>query len=462
MEKKNEKKMELKTPKGTKDYGPFEMAIREKVFNTITSVFKRHGGVTIDTPVFELKEVLTGKYGEDSKLIYDLQDQGGELCSLRYDLTVPFARFLAMNRDIKQIKRYQIAKVYRRDQPAMTKGRFREFYQCDFDIAGVYEPLVPDGEILKIMSEILTELDIGEYIIKINDRKLLDGIFEVAGVPVEKFRPISSSVDKLDKVSWEEVKKEMVLEKGLEADIADKIGSYVKLKGGKDLLQTLLNDSLLMNNERAKQGISDMQKLFTFLECFGILDKVSFDLSLARGLDYYTGLIMEAVLVGADVGSISGGGRYDELVGMFSPKNQIPCVGFSVGVERIFSILEAKAMEASSKVKVIDVQAFVAVTGGEFMEDRMKIASSLWKAKINAEFSYKRKPKYLDQCNYCEKNMIPVMIVVAPDELAAGKVIIKNGMNSEDRGTLIAINDIVVEVQARINGQNLSNLALKQ
>ena len=142
-------KITLKTPKGTRDWDPLSMALRKHVFATIERVFAKHGAVTIDTPVFELKEILAGKYGEDSKLIYDLQDQGGELCSLRYDLTVPFARFVAMNpTDYGNIKRYHIAKVYRRDQPAMTKGRFREFYQCDFDIAGTYDAMVPDAECL--------------------------------------------------------------------------------------------------------------------------------------------------------------------------------------------------------------------------------------------------------------------------------------------------------------------------
>jgi len=144
--------------------------------------------------------VLTGKYGEDSKLIYDLADQGGEICSLRYDLTVPFARWLAMNPQITSIKRYHIAKVYRRDQPAMAKGRMREFYQCDFDIAGVYDPMLPDAEILRIAMEILDSLNIGKYTIKTNHRKILDGLFEVCGVPAEKIRQISSAVDKLDKV----------------------------------------------------------------------------------------------------------------------------------------------------------------------------------------------------------------------------------------------------------------------
>ncbi|KAK1904334.1 Histidine--tRNA ligase cytoplasmic [Dissostichus eleginoides] len=215
---------------GTRDYNPKQMAIREKVFNTILGCFKRHGAETIDTPVFELKETLTGKYGEDSKLIYDLKDQGGELLSLRYDLTVPFARYLAMNK-ITNIKRYHIAKVYRRDNPAMTRGRYREFYQCDFDIAGQYDAMIPDAECLKIVYEILSELDIGDFRIKVNDRRILDGMFAVCGVPDDKFRTICSTVDKLDKMPWEEVRKEMVSEKGLSEEVADQIGEYVSLKG---------------------------------------------------------------------------------------------------------------------------------------------------------------------------------------------------------------------------------------
>jgi histidyl-tRNA synthetase len=166
----------------------------------VTDVFKRHGATTLDTPVFELKDILSGKYGEDSKLIYDLQDQGGELCSLRYDLTVPLARWLAMNPSVQSFKRYQIAKVYRRDQPAMTKGRMREFYQCDFDIAGSYDAMIPDAEVLKIATDVFDSLGWESYTIKINHRKVLDGIFKAAGVPEDLIRPISSAVDKLDKV----------------------------------------------------------------------------------------------------------------------------------------------------------------------------------------------------------------------------------------------------------------------
>jgi len=413
---------ELKTPKGTKDFGPYEMAIREKVFASITSIFKRHGAVTIETPVFEIRDVLMGKYGEDSKLIYDLQDQGGELCSLRYDLTVPFARFLAMNKNIKTMKRFQIAKVYRRDQPALTKGRYREFYQCDLDIAGGnFESMVPDAEVLTIVQEILSEL-IGpkQFTIKCNNRKVLDGIFKLAGVPEDKFRTACSSVDKLDKMKWPEVRAEMVNEKGISPEAADKIGEWVLQKGKQDLIDKLLLSDLA-SDPKAKEGLEEMQTLFHYLTIYEVTDDIVFDLSLARGLDYYTGVIFEAILKKGDVGSVAGGGRYDELVGMFSKSGQqIPCVGLSIGVERVFTILEERAKKQQQEIKQNPVEVFVAAAGGDLLEERMRITSSLWKAGIKAEFTPKRKVKALDQFSYCEKNFIPYMVLIGPDEMQQG------------------------------------------
>jgi histidyl-tRNA synthetase len=405
-----------------------DMVIRDKIFSTITEVFKRHGAVTIDTPVFELKEILSGKYGEDSKLIYDLADQGGELCSLRYDLTVPFARWLAMNRDIQNIKRYHIAKVYRRDQPAMTKGRMREFYQCDFDIAGTYDAMLPDAEIVKITTEVFEGLGWkGRYTIKLNHRKILDGIFEVCGVPTDKIRTISSAVDKLDKLPWADVKKEMTEEKGLAEDIADKIGEYVVQKGQKDLLSRLQADEKLAANASMKAGMADMELLFDYLDSFGALENVSFDLSLARGLDYYTGVIFEIVTEGSapgsaplvtavaptksskkssgskagkdldedrssdpsvGVGSVAAGGRYDNLVGMFSGKTQIPCVGISFGVDRIFSITKARmaAEKSAELVRNNEVDVYVMAFGGKgftgLLKERMSVCTQLWDAGI--------------------------------------------------------------------------------
>lgn len=417
------------------------MVIRDKIFSTITEVFKRHGAVTIDTPVFELKEILSGKYGEDSKLIYDLADQGGEICSLRYDLTVPFARWLAMNREIQNIKRYHIAKVYRRDQPAMTKGRMREFYQCDFDIAGTYDSMLPDAEIVKITTEIFSGLGWeGRYTIKLNHRQILDGIFQVCGVPDDKIRTISSAVDKLDKLPWADVRKEMTEEKGLDGEIADKIGEYVVLKGQTDLLTKLKADEKLMANESMKAGLADMDLLFSYLQSFNALSNVSFDLSLARGLDYYTGVIFEVVTEGSapgsapvtlattstataappkpskkpaksrgadgeedrsndpsvGVGSVAAGGRYDNLVGMFSGKTQIPCVGISFGVDRIFSITKAR-MEAEKndvQVRNNEVDVYVMAFGGKgftgLLQERMAICAQLWAAGIKVCNEYPR------------------------------------------------------------------------
>ncbi|KAG1313912.1 hypothetical protein G6F64_001883 [Rhizopus arrhizus] len=474
----------LKTAKGTKDYNDKDMAIREKVFNTITKVFKKHGAVTIDTPVFELKEILAGKYGEDSKLIYDLADQGGEECSLRYDLTVPFARFLAMNgKEYQNFKRYHIAKVYRRDQPAMTKGRMREFYQCDFDIAGVYDPMIPDSEILRILCEVLTDLDVGQFTVKINHRKILDGIFEVCGVPEASIRPISSAVDKLDKLPWADVKKEMVEEKGLAPECADKIGEYVKLKGGRDLLEILKKDDVLTKNASASAGIKDMELLFDYLDVFEVTEKMSFDLSLARGLDYYTGIIYEAVTeksappkladgvkpkkkANSDeldestvgVGSIAAGGRYDNLVGMFSgvnkkgvPNLQIPCVGVSIGVERVFSILMAK--QKAEEIKSNETEVYVISVGDGLLKERMQIAKQLWDAGIKASYLFKNKPKLDKQFAVCDKEMIPFAVIIGKDELEKGQVRIKD-MRSKDEtqggGVTIEQTKMIQELKSRL------------
>ncbi|KMQ97360.1 histidyl-trna cytoplasmic [Lasius niger] len=424
-------KLILKTPKGTRDYNPEQMALRLGVLEKIISVFKRHGAETIDTPVFELKDVLTGKYGEDSKLIYDLKDQGGEILALRYDLTVPFARYLAMSK-IASIKRYHIAKVYRRDNPATTKGRYREFYQCylfkDFDIAGQYDPMLPDVECIRVVSEALQVLDLGPYLIKLNHRSLLDGIFAACGVPQSKFRSICSAIDKLDKSPWEEVKKEMIEEKGLEEHIADKVGNYVSQSGGVELIAELRKDKQLMRQSAAVQGLDSMELLLKYCGIYKVLDKIKFDLSLARGLDYYTGVIYEAILCGDDigVGSVAGGGRYDNLVGMFDSKNKnVPCVGVSLGVERIFSVLEARLANKGLKTRTTEIEVFVASAQKNLHEERMKILVDLWEAGVKAEQSYKKNAKLLAQLQHCEESKIPLAIIIGESELVKGEVTLR-------------------------------------
>ncbi|SPQ97050.1 histidine--tRNA ligase [Plasmodiophora brassicae] len=415
-----------KRPKGTRDFGRDEMMIRERVFDTIRRVFQLHGAVGIDTPVFELRETLMGKYGEDSKLIYDLADQGGEKLSLRYDLTVPFARYLASN-NISSIKRYHIARVYRRDNPAMSRGRFREFYQCDFDIAGTYDLMMPDAEAVAVMCEILAALGLN-FEVKLNHRSLLDAIMAVCDVPPEKFRTICSAIDKLDKEPWAVVREEM-LEKGLEASSADRLEGYVAMRGQpRKVLQEL--QSMDAISKSAGTTLTHLATLFDYLDAFGALPYVSFDMSLARGLDYYTGVIYEAVLTDTDqVGSIAAGGRYDRLVGMFLPGNkQIPAVGVSIGIERIFTIIEQRerAKSTTGAIQATYVQALVASVGGDLSVARMRVLSELWRAGIKAEMIQKRNPYFERQLEHALNNHIPYIVLFGQDELDKGAVKVKD------------------------------------
>ncbi|AET39678.1 histidine--tRNA ligase Ecym_4656 [Eremothecium cymbalariae DBVPG len=474
----------LKTPKGTKDWADKDMVIRDAMFSKLSNIFKRHGGVTIDTPVFELKEILAGKYGEDSKLIYDLQDQGGELCSLRYDLTVPFARYVAMN-NIQNIKRYHIAKVYRRDQPAMTKGRMREFYQCDFDVAGTYESMVPDAECLSILVEGLTSLGIKDFKIKLNHRKILDGIFQISGVTNDDVRKISSAVDKLDKSPWEVVRKEITVEKGQSEETADKIGDYVKLHGSlSEVYQILSKDEGIQANEKAKEGLADIETLMKYTEAFDITNYISFDLSLARGLDYYTGLIYEAVTSASapptnaqelkakaknsedasdyvGVGSIAAGGRYDNLVNMFSEASgkksaSIPCVGVSFGVERIFSLIKQRATEVSV-VRPKATQVFVMAFGGGkdwtgYLPERMKVAKELWNAGIETEYVYKSKVNPRRQFEAAEKSGCPLAVILGKEEYLEGKLRVKKlgPKFADDEGELVDVTQLLTKIREKL------------
>ncbi|EOY09831.1 Class II aaRS and biotin synthetases superfamily protein, putative [Theobroma cacao] len=440
----NESRRIPKTPKGTRDFAKEQMAIRKKAFSIITKVFERHCATALDTPAFELKETLTGKYGEDSKLIYDLADQGGELCSLRYDLTVPFSRYVAMN-GLMSFKRYHIDKVWRRDNP--SKGRYREFYQCDFDIAGQYEKMGPDFEVVRILSEVLNSLNIGDYEIKLNHRKLLDGVLEICGVPPAKFRTICSSIDKLDKQSFEQVKKEMVEEKGLSVETADKIGTFVKIRGPPlELLSKIMGGSEgteLLKHNASKEALGDLSVLFEALDKSRCIDKVVFDLSLARGLDYYTGVIFEAAFKGGvQVGSIGAGGRYDNLIGNFGTK-QVPAVGMSLGIERVLTIMEEKAQNQA--VRATETQLLVAVLGDK-LSIAAELVSELWDVDVKAE--YKVHKKVMKHIEYAINSKIPWMIIVGERELNEGIVKLKNIETTEEE--VIPRSKLVEEVQQRL------------
>ncbi|XP_044772656.1 histidine--tRNA ligase, cytoplasmic isoform X10 [Neomonachus schauinslandi] len=327
----------------------------------------------------------------------------------------------------------------------------------DFDIAGQFDPMIPDAECLKIMCEILSSLQIGDFLVKVNDRRILDGMFAICGVPDSKFRTICSSVDKLDKVSWEEVKNEMVGEKGLAPEVADRIGDYVQQHGGVSLVEQLLQDPELSQNKQALEGLGDLKLLFEYLTLFGIADKISFDLSLARGLDYYTGVIYEAVLLQTPVrageetlgvGSVAAGGRYDGLVGMFDPKGRkVPCVGLSIGVERIFSIVEQRLEALEEKVRTTETQVLVASAQKKLLEERLKLVSELWDAGIKAELLYRKNPKLLNQLQYCEEAGIPLVAIIGEQELKDGVIKLRSVASREEVD--VRREDLVEEIKRR-------------
>lgn len=342
---------------------------------------------------------------------------------------------------------------------AVARGRMREFYQCDFDIAGEYDAMIPDAEILRIMVEVFDGVGLGpDVAIKLNHRKVLDGMFAVCGVPGDKTRAISSAVDKLDKLPWDEVRKEM-LEKGLEPDVADRIGVYTRNSGSlADIIAYIKGEPELCANELVGQGLADMDLLLSYLSAFGVADKVTFDLALARGLDYYTGLIYEAVIelpgersTETRIGSIAAGGRYDDLVGMYG-RRKIPCIGVSFGVDRIFTILKQRHEDQKVRARSVDVyvMAFGAGKNGLLVE-RMRVADALWRAGISAEFSAKVRPKLPQQFKAAEAAGVPLAVILGEDELAAGKVRVKTlGLpedHPEKEGRLVDQGDMVAEVR---------------
>jgi len=432
---KNNERRKPKIPKGARDMDPPQMTIRRMAINTISGIFRKHGAVEIDTPVFELRETLTGKYGENSKLIYDLQDQGGEQLSLRYDLTVPFARYLATNpKGVTNMKRLHIAKVYRRDQPQPKKGRFREFYQCDYDIVGSYGVMIPDAECVMIMDEIFRTLAIGKVVIKVNHRKLLDAMVELAGAPEQKFKSICSSIDKLDKESWEDVKRELITEKGLTEAMANKLGEFVQYKGSPvELVKKLNDEGTFKGSVNGETALKEMTILFKYLDEVKCTENVLFDLSLARGLDYYTGIIYEAVLDDPTVGlgSIAGGGRYDELVGMFSNKG-IPAVGLSIGIERVFGLLEKK-FENDPTIRACETEVLVGSIGSDQAVERFKLCKLLWDNNIKAEMLYNDNPKTQKQLEYALDNYMPFILWIGEDEIKNNKVKIKCLYKAEEQ-----------------------------
>jgi histidyl-tRNA synthetase len=299
--------------------------------------------------------------------------------------------------------------------------------------------MIPETEVVKVVAEILTQLPIGGFNIKLNHRLLLDAIVNISNIKEDLYKTVCSSVDKLDKEEWSEVKKEL-LQKGINEEQCDKLWSFVQLKDKpRALYEQLLKNEEIMKNEKGKTAVEEMGILFDYLEICGVDKYCTFDLSLARGLDYYTGLIYETVLTDTDkVGSISGGGRYDHLVGMFSSK-PIPAVGVSIGIERIFNILEENYKKNNEEIRSVETEVFVAAIKSSkinMTKERFKIVNELWDNGIKAEILYNENPRMDKQNDYIAENKIPFAIYIGESEINEGKIKIKCLANG---------NEVVVE-----------------
>jgi histidyl-tRNA synthetase len=298
----------------------------------------------------------------------------------------------------------------------------------------------------------LDGLNIGNYKVKLNHRKLLDALMDVCGVPAEKFRPICSAIDKLDKEPWSKVRDEMVNQKGLDGAVADRIGTYVTMEPGRpmDLLTILRADSNFGEHKQAQEAFDELELMFKYMDAMNCIHRVSFDLSLARGLDYYTGVIYEAMLTDTDqVGSIAAGGRYDNLVGMFSSK-PVPAVGVSIGIERIFAILEGLERKRG-KIRATSTQVLVASVGKELLPARMAVCAELWANGVKAEFLYDLNPKPKKQMDFALDNGIPLILWLGEDEMAKGIVKIKDMIKREE--VEVPRENMLQEVQRLIASQ---------
>jgi histidyl-tRNA synthetase len=389
-------KVEPRTLKGFRDFLPEEQIARQKMVESIRKSYELFGFSPLETPTLEYADILTGKYSDEGdKLMYRFKDNGDRDVALRYDLTIPLARVVAQYGDIKKpFKRYQIANVFRADNP--QKGRYREFCQCDADIIGS-ESVNADAEILALAGFVLEKLGVKDFEIRVNDRRLLDAFFGEEKISADKKISILRIIDKLDKIGEGKVAEEL-----------EEIGV------GKEILKTIVGKKLPAGSELEKI-INGAKKLDPKI-------KIVFDFSIARGLDYYTGLVFETKLLGApEYGSVLSGGRYDNLVGTFANKS-IPAVGMSVGIDRLFAALqELKLVSEQKSVTKVLVANFDETLGAKYSE----IANTLRAAGINTEMLYevsdlKKNLKYADDRG------IPFVVIVGQDEAKEGKVTLKN------------------------------------
>ena len=435
-------------PKGTRDFSPVEMMRRDYIFNTIRGVFRLNGYSPIETPAMENLSTLLGKYGDEGdKLLFKILNSGdyaaklqpselteaSKICEkgLRYDLTVPFARYVVQHQNdiVFPFKRYQIQPVWRADRP--QKGRYREFYQCDVDVIGS-KSLLNEVELVGIVERVFEKLGIA-VTLKMNNRKILYGIAEVMG-HADKMIDITVAIDKLEKIGLENVKAELA-ERGIEAEAIERLQPILELSGTTaEKLATLRE--VLANSPTGLMGVDEMQTIFDCVATMGYTLDVELDLSLARGLNYYTGAIFEVKAKDFAIGSICGGGRYDNLTGIFG-LNDVSGVGISFGADRIYDVmvgLDLFPAEIGCSTKVL----FTNLGEAEAMA-ALKCVNSLRGAGISAEI-YPDAAKMKKQMEYANRRAIPYVAIIGSNELEQGVVTLKNMTSGEQ--TTVAMADI--------------------
>jgi len=442
-------------PKGTRDFSPEEMSKRNYIFDTIRSVFHLFGFKQIETPAMENLSTLMGKYGEEGdKLLFKILNSGdflkdvnpedlnnrnlvkltNQMCEkgLRYDLTVPFARFVVMHRNeiTFPFKRFQIQPVWRADRP--QKGRYREFFQCDADIVGS-DSLLNEVELIQIMDEVYQRFGI-QVCIKMNNRKILSGIAEIIGEP-DKIVDITVAIDKLDKIGLEKVNEELC-SKGISKEAIAQLQPIILLSGSNREKLATLKD-VLQSSEIGIKGVEEIESILNKIDLLEIQSELELDLTLARGLNYYTGAIFEVKALDVQIGSITGGGRYDNLTGVFGMPD-VSGVGISFGADRIFDVLNQLNLypqDSSQRTKVLFVNF------GEKEENYiLPLLTQLRKAGINAEI-YPEAVKMKKQMSYADTNKIAYVAIAGEEEIKTNKISVKNMLTGEQQ--LVSIESLI-------------------
>lgn len=438
--------MKPSIPKGTRDFSPVEMARRNYIFDTIRTVFRLYGYNPVETPAMENLSTLMGKYGEEGdKLLFKILNSGEYLKNvdspeltdvnypkltskisekgLRYDLTVPFARYVVQHRNELQMpfKRYQIQPVWRADRP--QKGRYREFYQCDADVVGS-DSLINEIELLQMVDEVFRRLNI-RVILKLNNRKVLAGIAELIGHP-DKIIDITTAIDKLDKIGLEKVNEEM-LERGLSQEAVDRLQPILAISGTLDQRLSQL-ETLLASSDTGSLGVKELKTVINGVTALGLTAELDLDVSLARGLNYYTGTIIEVKAADAQIGSISGGGRYDNLTGVFGMPG-LSGVGVSFGADRIYDVLLTLDL-FPAEAKATATTVLFANFGEAEAAMSLRLAKELRAAGVAAEV-YPDSVKMKKQMGYADTSAIPFVAIIGESELAEGKVTLKNMSTGE-------------------------------